>query len=87
MTRKLRNSLNALLLTSMVCATAAVATAALPFVPPVPAGAVAPAAAAAIRMLPDADVRAVEAPVRRGAGKSRLRTAAGMPYFSFVPRG
>jgi hypothetical protein len=83
MTRKLRNSLNALLLTSAVCALGAVSTAALPF----DAGRVEQAAATTVAKTVGMD--AVAEPVaRRKAGTfRRMRPSAGMPYFSFVPRG
>ncbi len=83
MNRKLRNSVNALLLAALACATGAMATAALPF----DGGRVDPAtgSAAADRIGLDATAEPV---TRRKAGTARrMRPSAGMPYFSFVPRG
>ncbi len=83
MTRKLRNSLNALLLTSAVCTLGALSAAALPFDAPRIDAAVASSAAKVI----DTDV-AAEPVARRKAGTfRRMRPSVGMPYFSFVPRG
>ena len=75
MTRKLRNSLNALVVTAIVCATGAFAAASVPF-------ATAPAAGSAVA----AAARAQAAPAKAGHPR-RIRHALAMPYFSFVPRG
>ncbi len=83
MTRKLRNSFNALLLTSAVCALGAVSTAALPF----DASGIEQMATSPTVKTAGMDA-AVEAVTRRKAGTvRRMRPSAGMPYFSFVPRG
>lgn len=80
MTRKLRNSLTALLLTSAVCALGAVTVASLPF------GAAAAGPVATVN--PTVDMDASEPVTRRKAGRThRMRPSLGMPYFSFVPRG
>jgi hypothetical protein len=72
MTRKLRNSLNALVVTAALCATGAFAAASVPFAAPA-AQTVAKAASA------------VDG--HRKSHPNRLRHALAMPYFSFVPRG
>jgi hypothetical protein len=82
MTRKLRNSLNALLLTATVCTLGAVTLASLPLGLDAKATPIVAAAA------PTVDTDASEPVVRRKAGKThRMRPSLGMPYFSFVPRG
>jgi hypothetical protein len=81
MTRKLRNSLNALLLTATVCTLGAVTLASLPLGFDAEA---APIAAAS----PTVGLDASEPVTRRKAGRThRMRPSLGMPYFSFVPRG
>jgi hypothetical protein len=83
MTRKLRNSLQALLLTATVCTLGAVTLASLPLGFDAPASPVAAAGTASTL-----DMDASELPDRRKAGKTqRMRPSLGMPYFSFVPRG
>jgi hypothetical protein len=72
MFRKLRNSLNALVVTAALCATGAFAAAAVPFA--APAGHTV------------AKVASVVEGHRKGH-PNRLRHALAMPYFSFVPRG
>ena len=72
MTRKLRNSLNALILTAALCATGAFAAASVPFAGP------------ATRVVATA-TSAVDG--HRMGHPNRLRHALAMPYFSFVPRG
>ena len=72
MTRKLRNSLNALVVSAALCATGAFAAASVPFT--TPAGHTV------------AKVASVVEGHRKGH-PNRLRHALAMPYFSFVPRG
>jgi hypothetical protein len=84
---KLRNSFNALLLSSAVCTLGALTAAALPL----GGGSTMPEAQVvalpATRLIAQA-VPTQEASGSQKAGKSRrLRPSAGMPYFSFVPRG
>lgn len=74
MYRKVRNSLNALLVTSAFCATAAFAVAAIP---------VSPASFAR----PALAVAAPQDAHRRPARSSRIRHLMAVPYFSFVTRG
>ncbi len=76
MTRKLRNSINALLLTAAVCATGAFGIAAIPVTRHQPA-----AAASALATAPTHDAH------RRSAPSSRIRHLMAVPYFSFVTRG
>lgn len=74
MTRKLRNSLNALVVTAAIFATGAFAIAAVPFSGPVASAA------------PSTVVR--HDAVRLPAGTNRrIRHQLAMPYFSFLPRG
>lgn len=80
MTRKLRNSLNALLLASTAGVFGALTLAALPA--GLDAGAPARAASPAVELR--ADAAAGERKARR---PHRMRPSLGMPYFSFVPRG
>lgn len=75
MLRKVRNSLNALLLTSAICATGAFAVAAMP---------VAPQAAVGAR--PAMAVTATSDAHRKPARSSRIRHLMAVPYFSFVTR-
>jgi hypothetical protein len=83
MTRKLRNSITALLLTSTVCTLGAISLAALPFgvghadIPTQASGPV---------PVVDGEATSDTAPRRTGRAH-RMRASAGMPYFSFVPRG
>ncbi|TCZ88417.1 hypothetical protein [Lysobacter sp. N42] len=81
MTRKLRNSLNALLLASAACMLGAVTLAALP----VGTDAGTPARVTAS---PAVGLQA-QAPAgqRKARRTHRMRPSLGMPYFSFVPRG
>lgn len=72
MTRKLRNSLNALTVAAVLCATGAFAAAAIPLAP-------APADMATVRPAHPAPHKVVRL--------SRIRHSLAMPYFSFVPRG
>lgn len=72
MTRKLQNSLNALIVTAALCATGAFAAASVPLAVPT-AHAVAK---------PGSEVGS-----HRSTRPNRLRHALAMPYFSFVPRG
>lgn len=84
MTRKLRNSITALLLTSTVCTMGAVSLAALPF--GVGHAETVPGSATQQSTITGMDAAAESAP--RKAGRiHRMRPSAGMPYFSFVPRG
>lgn len=76
MIRKLRNSLNALLLTSALCATGAFAVAAMPF-----------AAVSTPASAPGAVAAHADAGPRKAVRLSRIRHSLAMPYFSFVPRG
>lgn len=80
MTRKLRNSLNALLLASALCGLGAVTAAALPL------GFDAAAPAARTHPVVDMDATTPAKPSRAGR-THRMRPSLGMPYFSFVPRG
>jgi hypothetical protein len=83
MTRKLRNSITALLLTSTLCSVGALSVAALPFgVGHAPSQ---PAPAAPESTLTGMDA-AGSAP-REAAPVRRMRPSVGMPYFSFMPRG
>ncbi|HEY4581851.1 MAG TPA: hypothetical protein VIG88_03170 [Lysobacter sp.] len=76
MTRKLRNNLNALVVTAALCASGAVA--ATPFAASPVAGPSAVDVAASA---------SAEAGVRKPPRTSRIRHALAMPYFSFLPRG
>ena len=81
MNRKLRNSVNALMLAALACAMGAMATAALPF----DASVERTPGVGGDRLGLDA---AAEPVARHKAGTARrMRPSAGMPYFSFVPRG
>lgn len=81
MTRKLRNSLNALLLASTAGVFGALTLAALP----VGLDAGVPVRASAS---PAVELRADAAGGERKARRPhRMRPSLGMPYFSFVPRG
>ena len=81
MTRKLRNSLNALLLTATVCTLGAMTLASMPLGFDSKAGSIA-------AVSPTVGLDASEPVIRRKAGRThRMRPALGMPYFSFVPRG
>ena len=75
MTRRLRNSLNALLLTSAVCAMGAFAVAAVPVT-----------ARPAVVVSQPASAPAQDAHRRPGPA-SRVRHLMAVPYFSFVTRG
>ena len=79
MSRKLRNNLNALVMTAALCATGAFAVAATPF------------AAAPVLDAPAVDLAAAtvaaDGTVRKPLRTSRIRHALAMPYFSFLPRG
>jgi hypothetical protein len=84
MSRKLRNSITALLLTSTVCTVGALSLAALPF-------GVGLADAAMVRTVQEAPATGLEAAAevaqRESTRPRRMRPSVGMPYFSFVPRG
>ncbi|HZX79561.1 MAG TPA: hypothetical protein VFE72_01230 [Lysobacter sp.] len=78
MSRKLRNNLNALMVTAALCATGAFAVAATPFAASPVRDASTVEATAAV---------AAEAGVAKPPRTSRIRHALAMPYFSFLPRG
>ncbi|GAB6197471.1 hypothetical protein [Lysobacter xanthus] len=73
MTRKLRNSLNALVVTAALSATGAFALAAVPFATP------STAAGASLAVRLDTGPKA--------GSTRRIRHQLAMPYFSFLPRG
>ena len=78
MSRKLRNSLNALVVTAAICATGAFATASMPFAH----------TAAAASTTVDAPAATHASTGHRKVGRlNRIRHSLAMPYFSFVPRG
>ncbi|MGY3264752.1 MULTISPECIES: hypothetical protein [unclassified Lysobacter] len=74
MYRRLRNSLNALVVTAALCATAAFGAASVPFASTAPA--VSPPVVA-VAMNAHQKVSHI----------NRIRHALAMPYFSFLPRG
>ncbi|WP_133499909.1 hypothetical protein [Cognatilysobacter terrigena] len=74
MYRRLRTSLNALVVTAALCATGAFAAASMPFAPAAQA-VTAPAVAAAVSV------------PHKISHTNRIRHALAMPYFSFLPRG
>lgn len=84
MTRKLRNCITALLLTSAVCTVGSITAAALPFDAGQDKAAVAPVLALPVAGM---DAAAKTVPPRKAGRAHRMRPSAGMPYFSFVPRG
>jgi hypothetical protein len=83
MRRKLRTSFTALAVAAFLLAVGAFATAAMPLSTPA-------VAHAAIRAVPAAlpsDAPATLGTERPKSRAGRTRHSAGMPYFSFVPRG
>ncbi|GAB1595975.1 hypothetical protein [Lysobacter claricitrinus] len=74
MYRRLRNSLNALVVTAALCTTGAFAAASIPFTSTAPTVS-SPAVAVAVGAR------------HKPSHTNRIRHALAMPYFSFLPRG